>query len=330
MALLAVCQYGIAARNRPALERVNACFKRAIQMGDTTTGFFTEFMPGSKTYLNRKGNTTEICEVADMLLLALYLSREGVEDYWDEIDRWTRNVFAEGQLTDTNFLSRVPDGWFNPAPREDAYQDTRDIIERSVGSFLGWMRFNEGLAVEESPEGSKLFDHSIMHCCTGNGARLLFYLWDAMLESDGKRVQINMFINRASELVDITSYLPVEGKVVFRFKGAETALIRVPQWCDAGDLSVEINGSPASFESEGRYIQLVYLKEHDEAIVRFPIPERSVFKVIGEMPYKLKLRGTNVVGLSPKGTACPLYEKQPNGETHMRAHFVPGQRNLIW
>ena len=35
---------------------------------------------------------------ADMIGLALQLSEAGVADYWDDVDRWTRNMLAESQI----------------------------------------------------------------------------------------------------------------------------------------------------------------------------------------------------------------------------------------
>ena len=100
-ALMAVCEYAVAANDRAALERVDACYRWARQMGDPLVGFYAELMPGSDGYLRRAGNTVEICEIADMIFLALTLTRAGVGDYWDDVDRWVRNMFAEGQLVDT-------------------------------------------------------------------------------------------------------------------------------------------------------------------------------------------------------------------------------------
>ena len=62
-------------------------------------------MPGCEEYLRwPQGNSVEICEVADMVFLALYLTRAGIGDYWDDVDRWVRNVYAEGQMLDADFL----------------------------------------------------------------------------------------------------------------------------------------------------------------------------------------------------------------------------------
>ncbi len=39
-------------------------------------------------------------------------------------------------------------------------------------------------------------------------------------------------------------------------------------------------------------------------------------RVIGEIPYKLVLRGSNVVSIDPKGVACPLVKAADYGLFH--------------
>ncbi len=161
-ALMAVCEYGVATNDQEGLERVDACYRWAREMGEPLIGFYPEAMPGSDGYLGRRGNTVEICEVADMVFLALYLTRAGLGDYWNDVDRWVRNMYAEGQIRDTKFLDSIPDSYLTTEPSRRLHPDIRDIPQRSVGSFLGWMRANDGLNVMETQEGPKLSEHSIM------------------------------------------------------------------------------------------------------------------------------------------------------------------------
>ena len=72
--------------------------------GGNLIGFFPELV-GSPEW-----EGSEICEVADMIAIALLLS--------DDADRWIRNMFAEGQLLSTDWIYHVPEaGLKNPAAR---------------------------------------------------------------------------------------------------------------------------------------------------------------------------------------------------------------------
>ena len=42
-----------------------------------------------------------------MVALALKLSEAGLGDYWDDADRWGRNMLVEGQLTRGDWIDRL-------------------------------------------------------------------------------------------------------------------------------------------------------------------------------------------------------------------------------
>jgi hypothetical protein len=329
-ALMAVCEYGYAANDREVLERVDACYRWAREMGEPLIGFYPEAMPGSDWYLSRQGNTVEICEVADMVFLALYLTRAGLGDYWDDVDRWVRNMYAEGQIRDIDFLDRIPDSYFNPEPSRRPHQDTRDIPQRSVGSFLGWMRANDGLNIVKTREGLKLSDRSIMHCCTANGARTLYYVWDSIVTQQADEVRVNLLLNRASSWLDVLSYLPAEGRVVLQIKDAPKVAVRIPEWCDPMDVQVSVGDESRKPSVEGRFVRVTGLNPGDQLKLTFPVPERVVHRVIGEIPYKLILRGSNVVSIDPKGVGFPLYETPPTGRLVRKKRFIPQVNRIIW
>ncbi|MAG36368.1 MAG: hypothetical protein CL878_09005 [Dehalococcoidia bacterium] len=328
-ALIAVCTYASVANDRAALERVDACYRWAREMGDPLIGYYSECMPGSDPYLERQGNTVETCEVADMVWLALSLTRAGIGDYWDDVDRWVRNVYAEAQILDADFLQSVPESYFTTEPATRLYQDTRDIAQRSVGSFFGWMRANDGLNVEQTEHGPKL-RRGIMHCCTANGARTLYFVWDSMVTKQADEVRVNLLLNRASPWLDVDSYLPVEGKVILRIKDAPNVAVRMPAWCNPAQVGVRVAGQARRVLVEGQLVRIGWLQPGDEVALTFPVPERSLHRVIGEIPYKLVVRGSNVVSIDPAGVAYPLYAHQPSGTSVRRTRFLPQIRQIVW
>lgn len=329
-ALMAVCEYAVAAGDRKMLERVNTCYRFAREMGDPLIGYYPEAQPGSDWYLHRHGNTVEVCEVADMCWLALYLIRAGVDDYWDDIDRWVRNVYAEGQLCDPGLFDSIPDHYYETGPDHRLYKDTDKIKERSIGSFFGWMRANEALEVQRHTGETKLKDVSIMHCCTANGARTLYCIWDDMLQKQGDLVKVNLLLNRASPWLDVDSYLPVAGKVVLHVKDAPKVAVRIPQWCDPQAVDVRVGSRPVKAAVRGRYLHVYMLAPGDEVEFTFDVPERVEHRVLGEIPYTLTMRGANVVDIEPKGIAYPLYTQQPSGKRVKKMRFIPQIQTVIW
>ena len=63
--------------------------------------------------------------------------------------------------------------------------------------------------------------------------------------------------------------------------------------------------------------------------IEFPVPERTVHRVLGRRPYKLTLRGSNVVAIDPPGLAYPLYDDMPSGKLVEKERFVPS-RKVTW
>jgi DUF1680 family protein len=340
-ALMAVAEYAEAAQDTEVLRRVDACYRWAREMGDPLVGWYPEFMPGTDEFEEQDFESVEICEVSDMVFLALLLTRNGAGDYWDDVDRWVRNMYAEGQMTDADFVKRIPDCYLNPAPGQFSSQrwisiwtaaskDARDIALRSVGSFYGWMRANDGLLVLKGDNGEeKLSPRGIMHCCTANGARTLYYVWDSIVSQSGEEVRVNLLLNRASEWLDVHSYLPAQGKVVLKIKKAATVAVRLPEWVASSDVNTTVGRQKVEPRVQGRYAAFEGLKAGDEVELTFPVPERTLHRVLGRRPYKLTLKGSNVVAIDPPGVACPLYQCQPTGKLMEKACFIPS-RKVIW
>lgn len=329
-ALMAVAEYGFAAQDEAVLSRVDACYRWAREMGDPLVGFFAEAMPGSPGYLKRRGNSVEICEVADMVFLALYLTRAGIGDYWDDIDRWTRNMYAEGQMLDAEFLKRIPDSYFVVDPSPMPHFDVRNVAERSVGSFFGWMRANDGLTVNvEEDDLRKLSSLSIMHCCTANGARTLYFVWDSIVTEHDGEIRVNLHLNRISQWLDVESYLPVHGKTVLKIKQARKVAIRMPEWIDAQHVVAQILNRRFTPRIDEGFVKFDGLRPGDEVVLEYPLPERTIYRVIGEIPYKLTMRGASVTGIDPPGEAYPLYTDQPEGGLVEREGFV-APKKIIW
>ena len=329
-ALMAVCEYGLIDNDPAVMERVDACYRYMREMGDPLIGYFQEYVPGSDVYLNRHGNSVEICEVSDMVFLALNLTRAGVDDYWDDVDRYVRNMYAEGQIQSSDFCDHIPDSYFNPEPNTRLHIDDHNIAERSVGAFLGWMRANDGLTVTQTDAGPKLFHRAVQHCCTANGARTLYYVWDSIVTKSDDEVRVNLLLNRASPWLDVDSYVPADGKVVLRIKDAPRVAVRIPEWCDPHVVEASVGGKAHRTLVDGKWLRLGFLKPGDVVTLTFPIPERRIHRVIGEIPYTLTIRGSQVVDIDPKGVGIPLFSNPPTGKLVSKTRFIPKIGGITW
>jgi len=293
--------------------------------GGSLIGFFPEMVN------SHEWEGSEICEVADMIAVALLLSEDGAGDYWDDADRWIRNMFAEGQLLATDWIARLSEaGMENVRPQSlalsivDAYSTTDRVPERNLGAFAGWPAANDWYVGNGS---------GIMHCCTVNGARTLYWVWERMLQHRNGRLRVNLLLNRVSPWADVESHVPYQGRVDVRVKREINLEIRAPEWVATGEAVCRINGEERSVSWDGRYVRIGSLSSGDVATLSFPINERTDVVHIEKQRFNLTRKGNDVVSIDPPGRYHPLYQRQHyrTGGTRWREieRFVSGE-DIHW
>ena len=290
--------------------------------GANLVGYFPELVNSNEW------EGAELCEVADMVAVALALSEAGSGDYWDDADRWIRNMFAEGQLLTTDWIYHLPEaGLTNPrpdslAPSEvDAYSSSDRVAERNLGAFAGWPAANDWFVGNGS---------GIMHCCTVNSARALYWIWDHILRYEDGRLRVNLLLNRASPWADVDSYIPYEGRVDVKVKQPVELSVRIPEWVAPGDTRCRVNDSERSVSWDGRYGQVGLVQPSDVVTLTFPIAERTDVVHIEKQRFTLVRKGNDVVSIDPPGRYYPLYQRQHyrDGATRWRniERFVSDER----
>ena len=309
-------------------------------IGDPMIGFFagipraepSDFNPNVKENGMDSGRMeTEPCSIADMILIALKLSRAGVGDYYEDVEYYLRNLLIEQQITDLDFLTsfpkeisdRINKGLHSTAP--DPRQISTDhAAERAVGSFVN-SRPNQWYLEVAGPIAGG--------CCLGNSSRAIYYAWDSILRSEGKTLRVNLLLNRASSWADLNSYLPYEGRVTLKMKRAQTVLVRIPSWTDRKPVSCLVNGKRREYTWEGSYIRVGAVESADEVVVTFPVAEKTLQREIKSHKYTVTFRGFTVIDLLPKPDVTPLFERAYYrcADTPMKqvTRFVPEQQ-VIW
>ena len=301
-AMDALAEYALATDDVEYTEFVKKSYHYARSLKDSSplVGFFPEYIedwPDERGVVDSEG-----CCVVDMLLTALWLTKAGAGDYWDDIDRYLRNQFAEMQMTSGDWITRVAE----KRPPQPIGEDEAAVgdPDRCVGSFAGWSSAND-FWVEAG--------NGIMHCCTGNGARALYYLWENMIDFREGELHLHLLLNRDSDWAEMASYIPHQGRVDLKLKQeCARLLIRVPEWIETrdSDISCTLNGAPHNLGWAGRYVVVEGASPGNTIRLDFPIPERTVEETIGEVDYTLRLRGNNVVSISPPGKNYPFYQEK--------------------
>jgi hypothetical protein len=319
--LVAALEYGLAANDRETIEFVRSAYEWAKANGSPSIGFFPEwFLP----HYDRCETDT----IADMLSLALKMSAAGIADYWDDADRWIRNHFSESQLTSADWVYRLAER----SPRKPvAWNETGDHVpERNIGAFAGWSTANDFTV--ESPQHPR----SIQHCCTGNSARTMYYIWEHIVDYEDGRLRLNLLLNRPSEWADVYSHIPHEGRVELKVKKPLRAvLVRAPEWVrpHSPAVAATVRRKPVPFTWERRYLNLGSARPGDLLTITVPISTRMASETIGNVPYNLEFKGNTVVNIDPPGKNGPLYRRRQflasNAPLREVDRFVP-QQPINW
>ena len=305
--LLGVLDHAVAVGDRDLCEFVRKSFEWAMTKGNTVVGYFPENIDNVNEL-----STSETCQVAGMIGLALKLSAAGLGDYWDDADRWIRNQFAEGQLLRSEWVYRMAAGGLvttttmgagtgiPPSVINPVIATCDRVPERNIGAFAGWPTANDWFMGHGA---------GIMHCCTGNGTRALYYIWEHMVSYSRGTLSVNLLLNRPSEWADIKSFIPYEGQVEVFIKKTCELRVRIPEWANPRDVYSNVNDKSHKVSWDGRYALIGAVKPNDKVKVGFPITERIVAVDIEKQHYTLIVKGTDVVNIDPPGRFCPLYQR---------------------
>jgi len=313
--LQTLLEYVMVAGDRSLVGLIREGFEYAKAHGNTLLGYFPEAL-WAKHPPRVEGwkNTSELCQVADMIALGLKLCDAQLGDHWDDVDRWARNMFAEGQLTSTDWISRMHDmfvegqlertefAWADGNPPIGPYGTKERVAERNLGAFAGFPTANDWFTGTHG--------WGIMHCCTGNGTRAIYYLWDHILTHEDGKLRVNLLLNRPSPWADIHSHIPYTGQVDVKVKQAVELSIRIPEWVSPSEVRCLAAGVERPLGWDGRYAQVGGAKPGDVITLTFPIAERTDVVNVDGKEYTLIRKGNEVVHIDPPGRCCPLYQRE--------------------
>ena len=339
LCLLNMLEYALPANDQNLLEFIKTSFEWARGQGEQTLvepstqlnsakyqlqwnlGYFPENL------FSRSYEEAESCEIADMIGIGLKLTVAGLGDYWDDVDQWIRNQFAENQLMDTRWIHELS-ACCSPSDRSmDELVSDKDVIDRNRGSFAGWAMPNAWMGEGQASRTG------IMHCCTANGARAIYYIWEHILRYDSGKLYVNLMMNRASRWADVDSHIPYQGRVDIRIREALDLATRIPRWAELTQVRCTVNGNERSAEFVGRYLQVGEVHPGDTVSVTFPISETGKCLEIEKQLYNVVIRGADVVKIDPPGVRGPLYQRAHYRSSQTRWRKVPRfapSKEVVW
>ncbi len=286
-AVAGILRYGMVSEKKQIVRWAKKVYDWALRQG-STSGWFPEVV-GIR---DPKEETCETCCITDMIHIGIMLAKAGYEEYWSNVERFTRNQLIENQVSDLNQIK------VSHRERRDTEKIAYERIrERALGGF--WA---DSSVSDRSPY------NMFGGCCCAMGARALFLVWDSIIEKRPQGVYVNLALNRDSQWLEVVSYRPYQGKVKLIIRDAPTVFIRIPEW--AGErIGLYVDNKPGVIQWTGNYLKLDELTKGQEVTVTYPLKKEQKMERIGGREYELSWRGDTVISISPKGKVYPLYQR---------------------
>lgn|GEM_PF-2359151 len=233
-----------------------------ISFANSVYGFMKrQFQPGLV------GNFGEMGTAGDMARVGIKLSELGAGDYYDEVEGWTRNQLAEGQIDDS-VLPYIPDN------------STGTYDTSHIGSKVKGMFFSDAthvFAIPNNSVGTAMFNND----GPANAMRGLYEVWNHIVDINGSVAQVNFLLNRPSQYFDIKSDLPYRGRVEIdatQNLGPVTSLqVHIPSWTDKSQVKVLMRGQGgvdtaiSNWTWSGAYVVIPAIAPNSIYTVTFPI-----------------------------------------------------------
>ncbi|MBW7453283.1 hypothetical protein ACFOLF_08195 [Paenibacillus sepulcri] len=301
----AIARFGVSTGNAAMIGWVKKSYDWALTK---CTNF--GWTPGD---LHEQAYEHETCSLVDLISTGITLAKSGYVEYWGPVERFLRNHLAESQLLDLDWVEETTDTSMDVHAKKTFYK----VAERTRGSFAGYSAPNDFICDVNEGRGHT---SDLQLCCLGSGTRGLFMGWSSTVTEMNGTVSINFLLNRGSKWLDVSSYLPHEGKVVLHIRmDIPRLLIRIPEWAGFTKIRFvrESNGAVAEGKGseESRWVNKHFLVLGEAAAgekitVTFPLSFRKTLENAVGQTFETDWRGDDVVGITPKGRIKPLYSNR--------------------
>ena len=233
---------------------------------------------------------SETCAITDAIHLGLLVARHIDPAYYEVVERFARNQLMENQILRPDLT--VP---------ETEFPSKTTLLKAVHGS---WVSHARPSALDDCLK-------AIEGCCLGAGIRGCYLVWEHAISEAAGAVTVNMLISRDSPWVEVISHQPYAGKCDILIHQAPVLRVRLSSWIAEGSLAVSVNRQRLSSALvKNRCVELRGLKNGDVVNLDFPLRVERRTEVVSGVFYEVDWRGNTVVGISPKGTQYPLFERE--------------------
>ena len=234
----------------------------------------------------------ETCCVRDMILCARELTKLGFDEYWNDVNLFSRNQLMENQIRYTGYVTV-------DNTRPDANGITyRDIDKRMRGGFTGGSEPN-AISLQRF--------RSVAGCCVGTAPSAIRCVWDSAITQEEGGFVVNIPCDKETDALVLRSDLPDTGSLTLTAKRDCTAGFRLYGWMQP-NLRFLLNGKPAKL-SDAHGVAFAALNAGDRLELRFDLQTEEKHETVRGTDFTVVWRGCDVVDLLPKGDHVRLYQR---------------------
>ncbi len=219
----------------------------------------------ARSLISRSGGTPgeePCCTNMEMTTAGLALTWAGRGQWWDMIDRYFRNQTLACQFRDP---SSVKVGSISGQPKR--WDDTRDILGRSVGGF-SWATPFEHLH----------WDRRLMLCCGGHALWTLGKIVENAVTKGSGGLSVNLHFSLDTPAASVTSHEPFEGLLQVVPNQTGDVKIRKPSYTDRVKSSVDgVFVDPAQ---QSGYLVFRQIRSGSRIELRYPLPEKTTEEIV--------------------------------------------------
>ena len=144
--------------------------------------------------------------------------------------------------------------------------------------------------------------------------------WSNIVTEEKGTVSVNLLLSKGSKWLDVSSYLPHEGKLVLDIHEDIAKLqVRIPDWAGFNQVVVEReqggknilqSGKDNSSWVKQRFLRITKVSQGERIAITFPLSEyKTMETAIGEH-FEVTWRGDDVIYIRPEGKYKPLYNQR--------------------
>lgn len=286
--LSGIIDYAIFANEREMLEKCIRVMKTGVPEYFSTWGWGDEVMPEHPANVIGRG---EINQTGDVIRAALLLGEAVDAAYYDWAERYLRSMILPTQHREPELSQILKDA---PHPRTDA---ECNVLRRSIGGFSMQLP-NDRMRPGDWPLSTLDI--------TSGAAHAMSECWNHLIRSTGNVTRVNLLFDCRDKHVEITSHLPLRGRVDFAVCEDHTLMVRVPPWLDTKTIRLMVKREARPVELKSGYIVVAGLQRGAQGSLTFAVPCKVEKEVVDGTEYTTTWVGNQIIGIAPRGPESPL------------------------